>query len=107
MIDFVLTRVPGSYTHFQPIQIGDLTVSIQASQTHYCSPRRDGMESDYYDRFEVALILNDEWFHPERDKRFSKTTWSKYWSSFDNVAADVPRDEIENMLDDLHDTFVD
>lgn len=33
MSDFVLTRVAGSDTHFQPIQIGALTVSIQASQS--------------------------------------------------------------------------
>ena len=100
-MSFILERVPGSVTHFQQIEFGDMKLSIQASQFHYCSPRLTLASSDEYESFEVALILQDEWFHPEKDSRFANTTWAGYWSEYDDVAVGVPRDEIAKMISDL------
>lgn len=101
MSDFILERIPGSEIHFEAIHLGNMKLSIQASAFHYCSPRQTLASSDEYESFEVALILNDEWFHPEKDSRFANTTWAEYWSSHDDVAARVPRDEIAKMIIDL------
>jgi hypothetical protein len=99
---FTLERVPGSETHFMPIDIGNgMKASIQASHYHYCSPRMNLHSSDEYETFEVALLYNDKWFHPEKDERFSNCTWAEYWNEYDDVAAGVPREEIVQMISDL------
>lgn len=100
---FTLVRVSGS--HFSPIIMGDMTVSIQASAYHYCIPRVTLSSSDEYEAFEVALLWKDDWFHPEADARFSNCAWARYWSSSDDVAACVSRADIELMLEDLRKVF--
>lgn len=104
-MSFVLTRSTDSDHHFQSLQIGAMKASIQASEYHYCSPRRTLASSDNYEAFEVALILQDEWFHPEKDARFAGCDWAQYWSEYDDVAARVPRAAIEQMLKDLSQHF--
>ena len=102
MSDFVLSRVPGSATHFQQLYIGDLRVSIQASEFHYCSPRQNLASSDQYQEFEVALFFSKgDWFHPEKDPRFCKSPWAKNWSEYDDVAPNVSRQDVADMLRDL------
>jgi len=105
IIQFNLSRSPGSYNHFLPLEIGDLTVSIQASSMHYCSPQMNFSSSDHYSEFEVAIFHGDDWFHPERDPRFADTSWAKYWSESDNVAGFVPREEVAQMIYDLNIAF--
>ena len=104
-MSFVLSRNPNSGAHFLPIHIGEMKASIQASENHYCSPRETFVSSDEYDEFEVALIFDEDWFHPEKDERFANATWAKYWSESDDVAARVPRSEIVKMLKDLQVAF--
>lgn len=101
---FVLERA--SETHFKPIDLGDMQVSIQASEFHYSSPRQTLPSSDDYTQFEVALFLKGEWFHPELDVRFFQCNWANHWSGADDVAAGVPRADIEQMLTDLSHTFL-
>lgn len=104
-MDFVLQRNPERNNMFLPIEVGPIKASIQASRTHYCSPRETLPSSDDYQSFEVALFLNDEWFHPEQDNRFANCSWASYWSSSDDVAGRVPREEISQMLIDLGSAF--
>lgn len=101
-MDFVLERT--SPTFFKQIEIADLKVSIQASAFHYCSPRKDMPSSDDYESFEVALLLNDKWFHPERDERFANCEWASYWEN-DDVAGGVPRNMVAQMLNDIRAAF--
>jgi hypothetical protein len=67
---------------------GPVTLSVQASEYHYCEPRVTGLPVDGYSRFEVALI-------EERTKRFLQpedigfTGASIYWEG-DTVGAYVP-----------------
>lgn len=105
MSDFVLERMSGDGTHFRHIEFGDMHLSIQASQFHYCSPRLTLASSDQYQSFEVALILKGDWFHPEKDERFANTTWAEYWSKYDDVASHVPRGEVAKMISDLGKVF--
>lgn len=91
---------------FEPINLGDIRVSIQASPWHYCSPRAQFSSCRMYDSFEVALIVDDEFFHPEKDERFANSTWAKFWAAHDDVAPNVPRSEVANMLKDLKATFI-
>jgi hypothetical protein len=102
-MSFVLER--SSEAHFNPIDLGRMKVSIQASQFHYSSPRQTLPSSDDYKEFEVALFLNGECFHPKMDDVFCQCDWSNHWSDSDNVAAGVPRADIEQMLTDLRTAF--
>ena len=105
MKSFKLKRSSVSSEHFEPLTIGAMKVSIQASAFHYCSPRRTLPSSDDYQEFEVALMKGDDWYHPELDDKFAHTSWAKYWSSHDDVAGGVPREEIVQMLTDLNSAF--
>lgn len=96
-----LKRTANSPAHFENIRIGEITVSIQASGMHYCSPRETMASSDDYQEFEVALMKSEDWFHPDRDNRFNKCSWASYWSEYDDVAGYVPRAEVIKMLSDL------
>ena len=103
---FTLTRVPGSAIHFEQLNIGNgMVASIQASHFHYSNPRCDNLSSDEYTHFEVALLMNGRWFHPDRDTRFMDCEWASYWNEYDDVAAQVPRESIEQMLIDLGAAF--
>jgi hypothetical protein len=105
-MSFTLTRVRNSAIHFEQIDIGNgMIASIQASAFHYCTPRIDNLSSDEYTHFEVALLLDGDWFHPERDTRFMEYEWASYWNEHDAVAANVPRESIEQMLIDLWQAF--
>jgi hypothetical protein len=104
-MSFVLTRNQAN-THFQHIHIGSgVVASIQAGSFHYCTPREDNLTSDQYTHFEVALFLNNNWYHPEQDTRFIGCEWIRYWSQADDVAANVPRNSVEQMLKDLGRVF--
>ena len=103
---FTLTRVPGSAIHFEQLNIGNgMVASIQASHFHYSNPRCDNLSSDEYTHFEVALLMNVRWFHPDRDTRFMDCEWASYWNEYDDVAAQVPRQSIEQMLSSLGEAF--
>lgn len=97
---FKLERIPET-PFFNHLPVKDLLVSIQASENHYCSPKLTLDDYHCYSEFEVALIKDDEFFHPLKSGEHSNTTWAKCWNPEDDVAAYMPKDEIENMLADL------
>lgn len=45
--------------------IGDVEVSVQASEDHYCSPRVNGLPLEIYEQVEIALLRNGELIRPE------------------------------------------
>ena len=112
-----LKRVPYSkleqamgHVFFEPIKIGDITISIQASTHHYCSPRKSKsivtneiLEAKDYSAFEIELSRNGQVINPN-DPCLSKGSWSKYWTSAD-VAGYVPRADVEAMIADLEASF--
>lgn len=101
-MSFTLVRHSNSKSHFQHFEIGEFTVSVQASENHYCAPRFTFSSSDNYDSFEVAVwTRNTTWFRPMSDPRFASAAWARYWDTDGDVAMYVPRKEVEAMLEDL------
>lgn len=94
-----------SETKFAPVAIGDILVSIQASEAHYSEPCENHPSSDDYETFEVAIkdAKTNELIHPRFDPRFKDASWIGLFrgSSYDKVAAYVPRKEVFNLLKDL------
>jgi hypothetical protein len=43
---------------------GRYRLSVQASSTHYCEPREDGLNLSDYAEVELALFDGDEWTRP-------------------------------------------
>jgi hypothetical protein len=78
---------------------GDVTLSIQASRDHYCTPRIDDLPLDNYEEAEIALLLNGQLIHPRRigimgfDELFEKGT--------NPVAGYVSWDDVNKLRDAL------
>ncbi|MCP8969709.1 hypothetical protein [Ectobacillus ponti] len=56
----------GAYRGFAGLQFGDVTLSIQASQAHYCTPRKTLEDLTQYSRMEFALIREEEFISVRR-----------------------------------------
>lgn len=100
-----------SVVMFEKLEIGGITISIQASEFHYCEPRKSTslltneiLEVKHYTSFEVALMQDGDFVNPSNDERLSKHSWAKYWGSND-VARYVPRADVENMIADIEASF--
>lgn len=73
------------------ILIGSIhSISVQASEYHYCKPRKT-IPLDQYTHFEVMLKI------PHDDV---PNSWSEY-GDIDNIYAYVPKHEIELLLTTL------
>lgn len=70
-------------------KFNDISVSIQASSNHYCTPREDGLDSTQYSSFEVAIFDKEEW------------VTSKFIEEADDVSGWTSRETIEQLLEDL------
>lgn len=88
---------------FQFLELGDLRVSIQASEIHYCTPKINSPNFDDYQEFEVALMKNKDFIDPKQTKHAHKS-WAKYWNG-DEVAGYMPKQEVIKMLQDLQYMF--
>lgn len=55
---------------FKGIDIGNFTVSIQASSNHYCTPRHTLKNLNEYEDMEIAIFEKDKWIQPHTDLRF-------------------------------------
>lgn len=58
------------YRLFKGIDIGRFTISIQASQNHYCTPRHTLNDIYKYEDMEIAIFEKDKWIQPHTDIRF-------------------------------------
>ncbi|GIP55925.1 hypothetical protein [Paenibacillus vini] len=70
MEDFKKLLVRCSPGMYERVVIGDFGLSIQASSTHYSSPRKTLSDAQDYNEFELAIFENDEWIDPLEDERF-------------------------------------
>jgi hypothetical protein len=88
-----------SCLRYKPLNIGPLIISIQAGKGYYCHPRDEFDDINMYSEFEVAIIAKSgAWFHPESHHLFSGESWASYWDSSGDVAAYMPREEVEKMI---------
>ena len=65
-----------------------ITISIQAGQGLYSTPRKDGLEQESYSAFEIALF----------NARGNLVTHNFINSGTDSVAGWVPRSVINNII---------
>lgn len=65
----------GDHRILNPIKLGNYNLSIQASYSHYCEPRKT-VDINDYKSMEIAIFdSNDEWVQPREDgyiRQFSR-----------------------------------
>lgn len=88
---------------FERLKAGAFRVSIQASRTHYSTPRETLPSADHYSAFEVAIFdADDNWVSPRKDRRLRDKPWAELFEDADvAVAGYVPRETIAQILEDL------
>lgn len=90
-----------SYRKFKAIKIGDYSFSIQASGSHYCSPRITMEDIYYYRTMEIAILKNEDWVDLNNESFFFD--WIDYESFLENydgmVGSYIPIDMIQSLLD--------
>lgn len=73
MKDFKRSLSRREVSMFSSIKIGgNFAVSIQASSTHYCTPRKTLPNASDYTAFEIAIFEDGDWISPLEDDRFSE-----------------------------------
>lgn len=87
----------GGFRVFEPIQIGDVYISIQASYGHYCSPRKTLENLNDYTSMEVALIRDDHFVSISEviDEQFLSDKLSEHFEG--TVYSYVPVELIEEV----------
>ena len=97
-------RNPGGF--FKLIGFGSLGISIQGSQSHYCSPRINLENLTNYDSLEIAILelYDDEKYfvNIREDDRFKDFEWADRFEPGSNpVAGYVPILEVEKIMIDV------
>lgn len=85
------------------ITIGNLKVSVQASEYHYCAPRVSGLLWDEYTSYEVAVFLADsESKIFLRPYQFGLPQYEEYFTEYDaGIAPCMPKDVVKSFLRDI------
>ena len=101
-IDAVPAEKLSAYGDFQDtrdaMQIGDVRVSVQASRTHYCTPRVNGLKLSEYLAVEVALLLDGELVTP---KQIGIDGLPGHWDH-DTVAGYVTHSDVAEIIRQLN-----
>lgn len=105
MIDFrlLLRRREGSPNHYAklPTAEGGYSVSIQASDFAYSTPRMNGLSPEEYTNWEVALFDSDgNWVQPRDLVPVPK--WAKEWEDGGNaVAGYLPTELVQEIFEEM------
>lgn len=98
--------IPYASRYLNRITAGDYQISIQASDSHYCTPRRTLENLEEYDTMEIAIFQNGEWVQPRNDEKFQQ--FPRYEELVDHyeegdcaVGGFVPVDLIQDLYDYL------
>lgn len=109
MVDFVKKlkekNRSSSFRQFEAVQCGEFKISIQASEFHYCTPRRT-VEPYMYSNMEIAIFDSNGWVIPPSDDRFKNKPWANLFEegSVNSVAGYVPVETIESIMAELEQT---
>ena len=68
--------------NFDYLKIGQYELSIQASDCHYCEPRKTLDDIKLYKSWEIALFKNGEWLNIELDEDKELFSKWKYYDEF-------------------------
>lgn len=89
------------------INLGDYKLSIQASNSHYCTPRENLIDLFEYESMEVAIFKNGDFINLEKDSFFDK--WKDrdlFLENYDTqVAGYVPIDVIQSLFNYMLNRF--
>ncbi len=104
--DSLFGRLRRTYdSHFEPINVGRFTVSIQANTHAYCDPRKNLPNGNMYNEFEVAFWDNlgksQNFIEPLKDERFKDLSWAEKFSDEGEIGPYMSRREILKMINDL------
>ena len=64
------------HRHFNHIEAGEYTLSVQASYYHYCDPRETLEDLSQYTEMELAIFKDGEWVQPREDEKIKQ--FSRY-----------------------------
>ena len=74
---------------------GEVQLSVQASNTHYCSPRKDGLDLDRYKTVEIAILSGGKMVKPSA---VGVDGFDQHFEDGDSpVAGYVPQDVVERI----------
>ena len=90
---------------YKAIPIGKFALSVQASQYHYCSPRKT-LPLGKYDTMEIAIFEKEKWIQPHTDERFKHFSrlnelLQQYEEGEYAVGAYIPIDLIQDLCNYL------
>lgn len=90
---------------FDPIEVGDFRVSVQASALHNCKPNKTVEDITDYTHYEVRILDGDgaeylnRYFIREFPTLFYFTDIHKYWKG--TKGSYVPADVVQSIVDFL------
>jgi hypothetical protein len=90
------------FRNFKPIKAGNYNVSIQASENHYCSPRKTLEDIFEYYSFEVAIWQGEDGPMLNIQEIPFPIPHAEYWGE-DIVGAGVPAVAVQEIVDALCD----
>lgn len=88
-----------SLRQFASIPAGTFRLSVQASRTHYCSPR-DVRPVGEYSAFEIAILRTGKMLHPSEALTDCPHELVEGWESGSNpVGACIPVERIQRLFE--------
>lgn len=87
---------------FESLNVGNFILSIQASHSHYCTPRETLPSAGMYSEFEVAIFENNNWINPLYDERFSSLhddLQGRWETGSSAVGAYIPIDTVQEIYE--------
>lgn len=92
-------RLVFSSRNFEAIKVRDYMLSVQASENHYCTPRRTLSDVYEYSEMEVALLKDNEFVDVAEDQFFN--SWERreeFLERFDGQVAPYVSIEVIQSL---------
>lgn len=90
----------GNFRMFYGLDAGPVTLSIQASGTHYSTPR-EVLDPPEYTKWELGILKNGKLVHPNA----VHSTLEKFNELFESgnspIAGYVPTETVQSLLDEL------
>jgi len=86
----------GGCEHFPRIELGKYAISIQASDSHYSSPRTNLATVGDYKTVEVGLFFQDEFITPDKLASLN-VSWAEDFDS--GVAGYIPLERVQVIVD--------
>jgi len=89
--------------HMKALEVGPYTLSVQASEFHYCTPRVT-VPVEEYTEWECALWTEERWLSVEKDPEvFDGLAVAKQWEDGESpVGGYLPTADVQALWDRLN-----